>query len=198
MKKTGFFLAALLSLAPLCAAQRTIPLPAINLRYSAQISNAPAGTCGCFALQGGAIDAAWKLFRLGSKGPALGFVADVDAVHTATVSNAPYGLTLSTFTFGPRVTVPVHKKVRAFGQVLFGVAHGSGSQFPEGNSLVPSANSFALNLGAGADYSLNRLISIRPLQLEYLRTQLPNTTSGWQSSLRLGAGITFHLSARAE
>jgi len=60
--------------------------------------------------------------------------------------------------------------------------------------LVSSANSFALNLGAGADYSLNKSISVRILQLDYLHTELPNNTSNWQNNLRIGAGLTLHFS----
>ncbi len=193
MKKIGIFLAVLL-FAPSFLVAQSIGLPQqINLRYNAQISNAPAGTCGCFALQGGGLDANWNLFGFDKKTATLGVVADFDVVHTATVSNANYGLTLSTFTFGPRVTVPAKKKIEVFGQTLFGLAYGSGSQFPSGDTLIPSASSFALNLGAGGDYQLNKRISIRVLQLDYVRTQLPNTSSNWQNNLRVGSGVTLNL-----
>lgn len=192
MKRIGILFVALLLLVPSGAAQ-TPGLPQeIALRYNAQISNAPAGTCGCFALQGGGLDANWKLMGLGKTPVALGLVADLNVVHTGAVSNADYGLTLSTYSFGPRVTLPAKKRVQVFGQALFGVAHGSGSQFPHGNSLVASANSFALDVGGGGDVQVNRLLSARVLQLDYLRTQLPNTTSNWQNNLRVGAGISFH------
>jgi hypothetical protein len=192
VKRLGILLVALLSVPRLCAAQ-TPGLPHdINVRYDAQISNAPAGTCGCFTLQGGAADANWRLIGLDNGRVALGLVADVSAEHTGTVENANYGLTFSTFTFGPRVSARV-KKVRVFGQVLFGVAHGSGSQFPQGNSLASSASSFALNLGAGADYRINGLMSIRIPQVGYIRSDLPNATSNWQNNLNIGAGLTFNL-----
>jgi hypothetical protein len=134
-------------------------------------------------------DAYWNLLKAGGSG--IGLAADAGVEHTATVNNANYGLTLTTLTFGPRVELPVHK-VQVFGQALFGFAHGSGSQFPSGNSLVPSATSFALDLGGAADYSLGKRFSIRIAQLDYLRTDLPNTTSNWQNNLRIGAGLTLH------
>jgi hypothetical protein len=192
VKRSGLFLVTLLIASRFCAAQ-TPGLPQqINVRYDAQISNAPAGTCGCFTLQGGAADANWRLIGIDKQRAALGFVADVGVEHTGTVDNANYGLTFSTFTFGPRLTARV-KKVKAFGQALFGLAHGSGSQFPQGNSLVSGASSFALNVGGGADYRINPLISVRVVQLDYIRSQLPNATSDWQNNLRVGAGLTFNL-----
>jgi hypothetical protein len=193
VKRFGVFLVALLLASRFSAAQTPLLPQQINVRYDAQISNAPAGTCGCFTLQGGAADADWRLIGLDRNRIALGLVADVGVNHTGTVEDANYGLTFSTFTFGPRVTAPVAKKISAFGQVLLGLAHGSGSQFPQGSSLVPSASSFALNLGAGGDYRVNQFMSIRVLQVGYIRSQLPNTTSNWQNNLSIGAGLTFHL-----
>ena len=100
---------------------------------------------------------------------------------------------MTTFTAGPRFKLPGNR-VRSFAQALFGLAHGSGSKFPNGNSVESSANSFAVDLGAGADYFLNKRISVRILQLDYLRTALPNNTTNWQNNLRIGAGLTLHFS----
>jgi hypothetical protein len=51
-----------------------------------------------------------------------------------------------------------------------------------------------LDLGAGADVPLNKRISARILQLDYLRTTLPNNTTNWQNNLRIGAGLTLRFS----
>jgi len=191
MKKTAVSLVALLSVAIACGAQAQITPGAANLRFSEQVSNAPPGTCGCFGLAGFAGDAAWNLFSLGSShGVGLGLAGDLGVVHTGQVSGQNYGLTLTTFTAGPRLRLPGHR-LQTFGQALFGVAHGSGSQFPSGNTLVSSASSFALDLGGGADYPIGNRLSLRAIQLDYLRTSLPNITSGWQNSLRIGVGMTL-------
>jgi opacity protein-like surface antigen len=165
----------------------------IGVRYSEQVSNGPAGTCGCFTLGGAAADLNWgvKHFKAG-KIDYLGLVADAGVEHTGNVNGAGYGLTLTTATFGPRVVLRPIGKVRPFAQTLFGLAHGTGSQFPQNGSLVPSATSFALNLGAGADYSLNKRISVRLLQLDYLRTALPNNSTNWQNNFGIGAGFALH------
>jgi hypothetical protein len=187
MKKTAISLVALLYLAIACGAQAQIIPGTANFRFSEQVSNAPAGTCGCFGLAGAAGDAAWNLFSL--RGSGLGLAGDLGVVHTGRVNGGNYGLTLTTFTAGPRLRLP-NRRLQPFGQALFGVAHGSGSQFPSGNTLVSSASSFALDLGGGTDYSVNGRFSLRVIQLDYLRTNLPNISSDWQNSLRIGVGVT--------
>jgi hypothetical protein len=176
-----------------CAFAQSAP-GSIDLRFNEQISNAPAGTCGCFGLAGGGGDFSWNLLPLGTshRGAALGAAADFGVVHTSQINDAPYGLTLTTVSAGPRFRLPEIRHVQPFAQALFGFAHGSDSEFPRGNSLVTSANSFALDLGGAADYSINKTLSVRILQLDYLRTSLPNIGDNWQNSLRIGVGATLH------
>lgn len=193
MQKACNILAAFLFLTLTSAAQAQWLPSQAGLRYSAQISNGPAGDCGCFTLQGAAADLYWNLgpakARLG-----VGIAFDAGVEHTGDVNGAGYGLTLSTFTAGPRFKLPLGK-TQSFAQAMFGVAHGSGSNFPQSNNtLVNSANSFALDVGAGADYPINRRLSLRLLQLDYLRTALPNNSTNWQNNLRIAAGLTFHFS----
>jgi len=192
MQKAALTIAALLAMA-LAHAARAQAIPgSVNVRFSEQLSNAPAGSCGCFGLEGAAGDLAWNLVGLGGRsGVGLGIAADVGVEHTGSVNGAPYGLTLTTFVVGPRVRFPI-LKLHSFGQALFGFAHGADSQFPQNNALVSSANSFAFDLGGGADYALDKRVSVRVLQLDYLRTSLPNITTNWQNNLRIGAGLTLH------
>jgi hypothetical protein len=181
---------AFLLLALPCAAQTKLIPAEADLRFSEQISNASSGKCGCFAMEGAAGDFAWTLHRYGIEHVAhLSAVADASVEHTGSVNGAPYGLTLTTVGAGPRIAVPAFKSI-VFAQSLFGFTHGSGSEFPEGNGLVSSANSFAVNLGSGIDYPLIKPLSLRLLQVEYLRTSLPNNANGWQNNLRLSAGLT--------
>jgi hypothetical protein len=192
MPKAAITVVALLCLALASAAQAQAISKTVGFRYSEQVSNAPAGACGCFGLQGAAGDLGWNLKQLGGNhGAGLGLAADVGVEHTGSVNGASYGLTLTTLTAGPRFMLP-GRKLPSFAQALFGFAHGSGSAFPQNNTLVSSANSFALDLGAGADYSLDKRLTVRLLQLDYLRTSLPNVTTNWQNNLRIGAGLTLH------
>lgn len=177
-------------LAPATALSQALP-SSVSVRYSAQISNGPPGTCACFSLQGASGDLVWKLSPLPSSG-VLRLAVDLGVEHTADLNGAGYGLTLSTFTAGPRIELPRIKHLHPFAQGLFGLAHGSGSQFPENGTLTDSANSFALLAGGGADFHLNGLVSLRLVQVDYLRTSLPNNANDWQNNLRVGAGVAFH------
>ena len=191
MQKIGILGLALFCLAASAAAQSKWTPSEANIRFSEQISNGPAGSCGCFAMEGVAGDVAWDIHQYGAEHKrALGAVADLSVEHAGQVNNAPYGLTLTTLAFGPRYTSAVGHS-HLFAQSLFGFAHGSNSEFPVNNSLVSSANSFAVDLGAGADYAIRKRLSIRMAQIEYLRTQFPNNARDWQNNLRISAGITL-------
>jgi peptidoglycan-associated lipoprotein len=191
MFNRGLIPVALLGLALHCAAQvRSYPAEA-SLRFSEQISNGPTGACGCFQMQGAAADFFW-IFNSSQPGLHTGLAFDASLENTNNINGVGYGLTLSTFTAGPRIKFPA-KKMRIFGQALFGVAHGSGTQFPQSssNTLLHSANSFALDLGGGVDLPLSRRLSLRFLQADYVRTSLPNNVNNWQNNLRLSAGLTL-------
>jgi len=195
MQTTAIALAAALFFGTVCAGHAQLTPGAIDLRYNQQISNGPAGACGCFALEGFAADAAWRFdaLRLG-RHIGLGIAADLSVAHTGNEGSAPYGLTLTTLAAGPRFHLPGHR-IKPFAQALFGFAHGSGSAFPQGNGFIDSANSFALDIGGGADYAVHPRLSVRLLQLDYLRTGLPNGSTNWQNNLRIGVGLTLHLRA---
>ena len=194
MRKTASKLVALFCLAVTGSAFAQDAPGSVNLRFTEQISNAPAGTCGCFGLAGGSGDVAWYFTPPGGSlhhGLAIGAAADFGSVHTSQINGAAYGLTLTTVMGGPRLRLPARHRLQPFVQALFGFAHGSGSEFPSGNTLVPSANSFALDLGGAVDYSIRKSVSMRVLQLDYLRTSLPNVSNNWQNNLRIGVGATL-------
>jgi opacity protein-like surface antigen len=193
MPKVCITLVSLLTLALAAGAQAQVLPRDASLRYSEQLSNGSAGNCGCFTLQGAAADANWSLGHI-TNALHLGLAADAGIEHTGNANGAGYGLTLLTLAAGPRFTIPV-SKTQTFAQALVGLAHGSGSQFPQsGNLLTASANSVAFDLGAGVDYSLKKRLSLRILQLDYLRTALPNDVNNWQNNLRVSAGVTLHFS----
>lgn len=177
---------------PVAAQTRVLAPAEANVRFSEQISNGPAGNCGCFAMEGFAGGAAWNLHEFGAeRSRALGFVTDLSVEHTGKVNNAPYGLTLTTLAFGPRLATPSFKATHVFAQTLFGFTHGSNSEFPVHNSLESSANSFAFVLGGGLDRPITQRIGYRVIQLQYLRTSLPNNSSNWQNNLQISTGLRF-------
>jgi hypothetical protein len=79
-------------------------------------------------------------------------------------------------------------------QFLFGGAH----VWNDLNRVSVSQNAFALASGGGLDYNLTKHISIKPIQVEYVMTQI-NSTQGFgshQNDIRYSAGVVFRLGAR--
>jgi hypothetical protein len=117
--------------------------------------------------------------------PFVGVVADFDGNY----GTLDGGKTrVHTFVFGPQVSLPA--KVSPFAHALFGVAKES--QDPPTNlafSSLGSDKSFATALGVGIDVKAARFISVRLLQVDYLRTHLHGTT---QNQPRVSAGIVLH------
>ena len=94
--------------------------------YTYLRTNEPPGSCNCFNMQGGNGTFAWAI-----KDSGVAVVGDVAAMHAGTISNTGYNLTITAITGGLRYRPPVKRMViQPFGQVLFGIAHASGSGGP--------------------------------------------------------------------
>ena len=156
----------------------------VAVAYNAMRSNVTSG--GSFWMQGGSVQVHGQFWR------GLGVVADVAGAHGSGINASGVGLDLVTATFGPRYTwTPAHTKYSLFGQALAGEAKGFNSIFPDVSGAISSGNSLALQVGGGMNLALSRHLAVRVLEAEWLRTQLPNGTTGVQNNLRLGAGIVF-------
>jgi peptidoglycan-associated lipoprotein len=123
-----------------------------------------------------------------------GIVADVAGLHASSIHGSSVGLDLITATAGPRFTwSPPRTRLGLFGEALIGTAHGMNSLFPVGNTTESSANSFALQLGGGVDLPISSHFILRPFEADWVRTQLPNSTTNVQNNIRLGVGIVYVL-----
>jgi len=94
------------------------------------------------------------------------------------------------YLFGPRVNFR-QGKITPFAQVLFG-----GVRTTDGIGVSGPQNNLAMTAGGGIDFRVSSHLSLRPIQLEYLMTRLPNGLSNQENNLRIGAGITLHLGRR--
>ena len=109
---------------------------------------------------------------------------------------------LFTYMFGPQIKVRAHN-FQPFGHLLFGGAHSNvyGNAFKQicqplpgacNFSKAPTGNAFAMAFGGGVDIPINRTISIRPGEFDYLLTRFNNAfTNGNQNNLRYSAGVNF-------
>jgi hypothetical protein len=156
----------------------------VALTYDASQANIVPGNN--FWMQGGSVQAHAQFWR------GWGVVADVAGLETGNVHGGGVGLSLVTATFGPRYTRTfAHRRYALFGQVLAGEANGFDSVFPAVNGVESSADGLALKIGGGVNVGLSRHLAVRAFEADWLRTQLPNGTTGVQNNLRLGAGLVF-------
>lgn len=124
----------------------------------------------------------------------LGAVADLGGY-----ANTRSGIDDKAFTylFGPRFNWR-RGRLTPYAQTLFG-----GSNAWSGTNSK-TQNAFALAVGGGVDYRLTRLISIKPVQVEYFRSQfdserLGGATSnfgGHQNGVRYSAGVVFSFGSK--
>jgi peptidoglycan-associated lipoprotein len=157
----------------------------VSFAYSYLRANANPGQCGCFNLNGGNAEAALHLYR------GFSAVADFTGENTANVNNGGRGLSLISFTAGPRLSFAFHRRLVLFAQGLFGAAHGFNSYFPVAAGPTNNATDFAMVAGGGFDIRIARHVAIRPIEADYFLTKLPNGVNGTQNNLRLSAGIVL-------
>lgn len=159
----------------------------VSIGYSYLHANQGPGQCGCFNLNGGSAEVAFYVDR------GFSAVADLSGEHSGSVNGGPQGLSLVSFTAGPRFTYPVRRRYAPFAQALFGGVHGFDSSFPVIPGPTASANSFAMLAGGGLDIRLKSYLAIRPIQADYFLTHLPNGLNDRQNNLRLTAGLVLRL-----
>jgi len=184
LRTTKLLVGALLCGALTASAQSKIDA---SVSYELQRSNGPAGECGCFSLQGGRADGSYRVFGRFS------VAGEISGAHASNITGSGVDLSLLTYMAGPRYSLHLQHGLKPFAQFLIGGVHGFDSTFPHPGGAVSSANSFAFTTGGGLDYGLSRHIGVRVVQIDYLRTYLPNNANDEQNSLRIGAGIVFRM-----
>ncbi|MGD0481536.1 MAG: hypothetical protein ABSA42_15290 [Terracidiphilus sp.] len=165
--------------------QSDVTLLEVSFAYSYLRSNANPGQCGCFNMNGGNVEAGLHVYR------GFSAVADFSGESTGSVNNGGQGLSLISFTAGPRFSFAFHRRFVPFAQGLFGAVHGFNSYFPVTAGPTGTATGFAMIAGGGFDVRVARHVAFRPIEADYFLTRLPNGINGAQNNLRLSAGIVL-------
>jgi hypothetical protein len=139
-----------------------------------------------FWLQGGAAQIHGQFYG------GWGAVADIAGAHIANINSSGVGLDLVTATFGPRYTwTPARRRYSLYGQGLLGQAWGINSVFPDPSGANAVANSMAIKAGGGMNFNLTPHLGLRLFEVDYLRTQLPNSTNNIQNYLTVSTGLVL-------
>jgi outer membrane immunogenic protein len=101
---------------------------------------------------------------------------------------------LLTYMFGPRFNWR-HTRWNPYVQYLFGGGYVWNN--PPGVAST-SQNAFATAAGGGLDYNLTKRISIKPIQVEYVMTQIDSTRGfgSHQNDVRYSGGVVFKFGDR--
>jgi hypothetical protein len=166
----------------------------LAVTYTPERAQVISSQC-CFWMQGGAIDASVTFWKR------LGIAASLIGDHASDVT---LGVDVNKVSYlaGPRYTYTAWTKpagaatrprYQIFGQGLVGGVHGFDGVYPGSLSAASSANAFVLQAGGGFNYNLTKQWGLRVLEVDYVRTELPNHAADVQSGLRLGFGVTYHM-----
>ena len=157
------------------------------VRPSVTYTQTPQGTCvitGCLIttttqtlnFNGWEVGGAYKV--LGPVALAADFSDTSGSFHGADTH-------LKTYLFGPQVRFP--GPISPFVHFLVGAAHESTSSAAGVvTTSSPTQNAFATAVGGGLDLKVLPLLSVRPIQVDYLLTHFNSDT---QNQFRYSAGI---------
>jgi len=159
----------------------------LSLALTLDSAGANITTSNSFWLTGGSAELSASLSH------GFGFTANVTGLHTGN-SGGGVPVNLLIETFGPSYSLQSHlgkHPATFFVHGLVGEANGFSGVYPKSTAPDSSANGFAAKVGGGLDLKVSHHISVRLVEANWLRTQLPNSTTNIQNDLELGAGIVF-------
>ena len=145
-------------------------------------ANEGPAVCGCFYMNGGS----GELAVIG--GHHISYITNVGYTSIQNINNIDRNLALLTVLEGGRYTVHYGGRFAPFGQGMVGFAKTSTNY-----KIDQSAARVALAVGGGVDLRVTNHFSIRPAEVEYLFTTIPNGQNNFQNQIRMTAGVVFHL-----
>jgi opacity protein-like surface antigen len=175
------------------AQEATTPLFETGLDYTFTRVN-PGGNLTSYTANGGSGFVEYNLNHV------VGLVADLGGNYIGNVNGFPIDNTTFTYLFGPRFNWR-RSRLTLYVQTLVGGARFSNAYDPQSPTPVlgVSENTFAAAIGGGVDFRLTDHLAIKPIQVDYLMTQLPSTFANVnevQNNLRYSAGIVFRLGSK--
>ena len=176
MKSVKFALAAILSSCAVLSAQEGTPRYEVGLNYSwlhVNSANDDRQRTG----NGGSGSFVYNINNM------VGLVADFGGYANTRINDR-----LLTYMFGPRFSWR-HGRLTPYTQFLFGGAYVWNNL----DTRSITQNAFAMAAGGGVDYTLTKHFALRPLQVEYVMTQIDSTKGfgSHQNDVRYSGGVVF-------
>jgi hypothetical protein len=196
MKLGTFITAAVFVSGTIAAFGQEVTTPKFETGFNYTFTRINAGgNIGSYSANGGSGYAEYNLNRY------VGLVADLGGNTVGTANGIPLNNTEFTYLFGPRFNWRTAHRFTPYVQTLaggarFSNAYDSNLGFPV---LGGAQNNFAAMIGGGVDFQINDHLSVKPLEVDYLMTQLPNSFSNVneaQNNLRYSAGVVFRFGSK--
>ncbi len=207
MKKLWCLL-ALTPLLPFRGMAQDVPVVDLFLGYSFVRANS-ARDIPAFTMNGG----------LGTFGynfnNHIGLEAEIGGYHNGNIHDIQFDTTAMPYLFGPRLSYGRSHKFDPYVHFLFGATHLTTSvpvtlsvnPTPPGSTTTTtrvkaSQDNFTMAIGGGIDLKMSKVVSLRPIQLDYFMTrfedfgQLGPSQNRNQHNLRYAAGLMFTWGAR--
>ncbi|HVO96495.1 MAG TPA: outer membrane beta-barrel protein [Bryobacteraceae bacterium] len=194
MKTTSFLTLSILgSAALLCAQEVSTPVVEVGGSYSYMRVN-PGGGLSSYNTNGGFGTVEYNLNKV------VGVVAELGGDHVGTSNGLTLNNTTFSYLFGPRFNWRL-ARFTPYVQTLVGGERFSSAFNPVTGASASgvSQNNFAVAIGGGIDYNLNKRIALKPVQVEYVMAQVPQTGTNFtftQNNLRYSAGVVFRFGSK--
>lgn len=195
MNKTILF--GTLLLAGMAAnAQETAETPKfeIGANYTFTRVN-PGGALNSYNSNGGSGSVEYNFNKV------FGLVGELGGTRAGTDNGIALNNTTFEYLFGPRFNLR-HSRFTYYVQTLVGGERFSNGLNPGSASnpvLNQSQNNFAAAIGGGVDIAVTSHIAVKPIQVEYLMTQVSpsgSTLNYVQNNLRYSAGVVFRFGSK--
>ncbi len=152
-----------------------------------------SGTNPYFMLRGAKVDFAYSFAR------GLGIVVSGTGLSTVNLRGSLDVEQISlmagpryTWNFGHITPTAINRKGGVFVEGKAGYVIATSGAYPVNGTIQDHASALTYLGGTGVNLHFNDRFDLRPIELEYVRNQLPNGGTNVQNSLRLGAGVSFH------
>ncbi len=148
-------------------------------------NNSPGTQCPCIGLNGYGFSGSFGVL------PQLSIVAEGDYLHSRNALQQNQSLTLGTYMGGARYNLPfqvglMQNRAHLFVQGMLGGEHAGGSMA----GVADHTFAFATRIGGGFDVPMIHGMTIRMLQVDYLRSNFHNGGTNSQNNVLLSFGIS--------
>jgi outer membrane immunogenic protein len=158
----------------------------IAFDYSYLHTNAPPGGCGCFSMNGFAIQVGFPVNRRG-----WSLVGDLGWETNRNVLNTGSAFHLASFDVGTRYRL-IKGGWEPFAEVMAGGIQATGGYSRIAVTASDSATlSFAGVAGGGLDRRVGRYLALRLVEADYFVTTFDNGSNNHQNNLRVTAGLAL-------